>query len=116
MKQSTNNVSSSDEYSEVLSSIRHYSNMRFACLTLFSAITGGLFGAEFGNTVSGASDTQYWLSIWPRAGILASYVFLTLECCVTSFIVTFFAHARKINPTGHFTDTHFWARRISRTI
>lgn len=109
-------MASNSEYAEILTSLRHYSNLRFASLTLFSAITGGLFSAAFGTGVDDQVLRDQMRFFWPCVGVLASIIFFLLECCVTSFVVSFRKYADEINPTGHFNRTPSWARHLARHI
>jgi hypothetical protein len=109
-------VTVATEYCEVLSSIRHYSNLRFASLTLFSAVTAGLFGAAFGPVVIDPDLRERMRVVWPVVGMLASTLFLVLECCVTAFVVAFRRRVRDLYPNTHFEGSPQWARVIARNM
>jgi hypothetical protein len=67
------------EYSEVNNNRRHYSNLRFAVLSVFFAVLGGLVSVAFG-IVEIKSPTSPDIAFWARgAGLLITFVFFSFE-------------------------------------
>ena len=104
------------EYSEILTSLRHYSNIRFAVLTLFSAINGALFSATFGTSVEDTTLRAQLHHMWPSVGVVTGVVFFLMVCCITSFVITFRRRASEIFSECHFNQTPLWSRRLARYI
>jgi hypothetical protein len=102
------------EYSEVLTSLRHYSNPRFASLTLFSAITAGLFTAAFGTTMGIQNSLLRAQAhiIWPVIGIVVRALFLTIEFCISEYIRTCRYVITELHPNGHIARMPLWSRMI----
>ncbi|NOT50154.1 MAG: hypothetical protein HOP10_02645 [Chitinophagaceae bacterium] len=71
------NLNLRQEYTEVNQNLRHYGNMRFAQLTIFIALTGGLITLVFTKL---SSALQFNLKISLEAmGIFTAGVFLLME-------------------------------------
>jgi len=66
----------SDEYLDVSANLRHYGSMRFALLTLFLAIIGGLLVSVFGDQVQPPVAVRTILRV---GGALSSVAFLVME-------------------------------------
>ena len=62
------------EYTEVNNNLRHYSNLRFAQLTIFLALTGGLIAITFSKDISNKLKT-----LFEATGIFISLMFLLIE-------------------------------------
>jgi len=65
-----------DEYKEVSANMRQYGNMRFAQLTLFIAMTGGLLAALFTSNPPLSSLARFLLKI---GGLIITVVFWIME-------------------------------------
>jgi hypothetical protein len=80
------------EYREIASTFRHYSNLRFAVLTLASGATAGLLACAFGNALPNASaDIRWYFRV---AGVLATSCFLAVEICILNYIRELFQMGR----------------------
>lgn len=67
------------EYSEANNNRRHYSNLRFAVLSVFFAVLGGVVSVAFG-IVEIKSPTSTDIAWWARiAGLLFTVVFFSFE-------------------------------------
>src|SRR5918911_4054102 len=67
------------EYSEANSNIRHYSSLRFAILTVYFAVLGGLIAVAFG-FFENKTENLLYLKLWGRiGGLITTYLFLVLE-------------------------------------
>lgn len=75
-----------EEYKDLSENMRHYANMRFAQLTIFVAITGGL-AAWFDNARS-ASDPDVMIVI-AVVGTFIALVFLVMETRSASYWLHF---------------------------
>lgn len=75
-----------EEYRECSSNIRHYSTLRFHCLTVFAAINAGLLAAN--------EYTDTWAM--PLAGIAVSGVLLFAEIQINRYISLFQSEAAAI--------------------
>jgi hypothetical protein len=71
---STDNLK--DEYLDASANMRYYGNARFAILTLFIAITAGLFTAIFGDQVHLAATLKAFLKL---GGVLLAIAFCIME-------------------------------------
>lgn len=74
-----------DKYQETMANIRHYSNLRFAMLTVFVAITGGLLAAHYSDSIK-VSTTLFGMNLIRVAGIWISIVFLTFELALNVYL------------------------------
>lgn len=75
------------EYKEALASIRHYSNVRFASLTVFLASTSGMFFAltRVGEDAQGVLLTPVIL----LSGLVVTCIFGSMDILVTAYISSF---------------------------
>ena len=97
------------EFSEALTTIRHYSNLRFAELSLFSAATGGLAALA----VSYASKGPIPLFV-VILGCILTVVFIGLELCVRTHINSFRTYVVERWPDSHYASTPKWSRIAPR--
>lgn len=84
----------SDKYSEAMASIRHYSNLRFAILTVFVAITGALVKHATSSECRIAStlcemDTIRVIGIW------VAVAFLIFEVALNYYVWGYSIMAKK---------------------
>jgi hypothetical protein len=93
------------EYSEALMSLRHYSNLRFAELSLFSAATGGLAALAYAHSSKGAIPLYVIL-----LGCCVSIVFIGLELSVRAYVRAFRRYIQQRWPDTHFATVPRWAR------
>lgn len=89
-----------DNYSEVMLSIRHYSNLRFAMLTVFVAATAALIAASFGTEVLPAADTTLRVA-FHFAGLVLTVAFFWLEVVLDSYLKAFSKVADALKRRGH---------------
>ena len=75
-----------EQYKECGNNLRHYSSLRFHCLTIFAAINAGLLAA------TGYADT--W--VIPVAGAAASTVLLFAEVQINRYVSLFQNEAASI--------------------
>lgn len=73
------------EYQETMANIRHYSNLRFAMLTVFVAITGGLLAAHYSESIT-VDSTVFGMNIIRVAGIWISIVFFIFEVALNIYL------------------------------
>ena len=100
-----------NEYAETLATIRHYSNLRFVVLTLFSVVTAGLFTAAFGTTVDNPILRARTQIILPAVGLVASFLFLVLEVSIDQYILTCRRMINEFWPQTHISRMSLWSRR-----
>lgn len=67
------------EYSEIAIGLRHYSSLRFAILTVFFALIGGLATIYFGEIKSISQGNQFVLVATQIGGLVVTYVFYVFE-------------------------------------
>lgn len=73
------------QYQEVMANIRHYSNLRFAMLTVFVAITGGLLTTSYTTGIK-IDTTLFGMNIIRIAGLWISLVFLIFEVALDIYL------------------------------
>lgn len=82
------------EYGELCLTLRHYSALRFAILTVFFAVTGGLTALAFG---SGSQQPGQFLSIAVAiGGLLSVFVFWTFETRLIAYMHYFEGRAAEL--------------------
>jgi hypothetical protein len=95
------------EYSEALLSLRHYSNLRFAEMSLFSATTGALAALAYAHSSRGPIPLYVIL-----LGCCVSVVFIGLELSVRAYIRAFRRYILQRWPDTHFAAIPRWARDV----
>ncbi len=65
-----------DEYKELMELLRHYGNVRFATLTLFSAVVAGLLAISYGSSTNVPKTIKLFLEV---GGLIATIVFWIME-------------------------------------
>ncbi len=70
------------KFAELMHSARHYSNLRFAMLTIFLAISGALLSRVIGDT----PQPTVWIDVVRWAGVLSALVFLVLEIVLNVYL------------------------------
>jgi membrane associated rhomboid family serine protease len=93
-----------EEYLDASNNMRHYGNMRFALLTLFSALTAGVITVLFkdGNPVSGLYTTALKL-----IGFVVTVAFFIMELRATEMFNHYCTRAKELDQmlgsTQHIT-------------
>lgn len=77
-----NEPSKTDILQELMSGIRHYSNLRFAIFTVFFAITGGVLNTFFDCAFSAKNTELLWL--FRMGGMLVTIAFWIFEAALDS--------------------------------
>ena len=81
-----------DEYHELCENMRHYGNMRFAQLTLFTALTAGLLGAA-----ASPPDDMPWLRLLLAvAGAVSALAFWVMELRSSEYWRSFHDRAKEL--------------------
>ncbi|MBY6109936.1 hypothetical protein NFG57_15020 [Halomonas sp. H10-59] len=75
-----------EEYRELLASLRHYGNIRFAMLALFSTATAAIIGLNRGDASPTAGDASLSTLLYELIPIVASWVFLRLNVQLSEYI------------------------------
>ena len=83
-----------DELKELGSQIRHYSNLRFAILTVFFAFLGGAI--TIGTSLQQQSVNEFYIISVKIAGLLGTIVFWYFEWRLASFLENYEARADEI--------------------
>jgi hypothetical protein len=78
------------KYQETMANIRHYSNVRFAMLTVFVAITGGLLSVAYSPTIT-VSTTLWSVNLLNLAGMWVALVFLVFELALNIYLAGLWA-------------------------
>lgn len=92
-----------EEYREVLTSLRHYSSLRFAIAGVFIGITGFLVAALYGkNVLQAPPELGHAIRVF---GLVTALVFWWIEFTLDGYLTAFGAVALRLRP-----DTH-WAAR-----
>jgi hypothetical protein len=75
------------QYTEILTEIRHYSNLRFAIFTLFFAVSGALLSAAFGFfEIKGSVTARQVQSFMRPGGLLVTLLFFLYELRIQALI------------------------------
>ncbi len=91
------------EYGEVLASLRHYSNLRYAILGVFIAITGFLIAALYGKEpLQAPPQVGYAIRMF---GLIAALAFGWIEVTLNGYLTAFGKAALRLRPDSH------WALR-----
>lgn len=80
-------------YKDISENLRHYGNMRFAQLTLFFIITGGLFTAAFNERFEISSYGELFIYV---AGIISTLVIWIMETSSTNYWCHYKEQAKNI--------------------
>lgn len=94
-----------DDYAEVMASIRHYSTLRFAMLTVFVAISGGLLSVLYSDTAPAPL-----IRLAPLLGVAAALIFGWLEITLDKYLSAFGKVADALKPDGH------WRQRPHKAV
>ena len=81
-----------DEYSEANQYLRHYSNLRFAAISVFFFVIGGIATFAFDNN----QHTQYAITVARFAGLLSTLVFWSFEERISQSYIHFNRTASEI--------------------
>jgi hypothetical protein len=99
------------EYSELNQNFRHYSALRFAILTVFFAVTGGLASVAFGFAQNVPPTISFAAKI---GGFLISIMFFMFEIILQSYLHHFGNTFRKLEKSLGYS--HMSTRPHSRII
>src|SRR3982750_4837427 len=97
-----------EEYTQLNEAIRHYHNQRFAQLTLWLAITGGLFSVLFGQSYKASLIGTLALKL---IGIIASVAFWLMDQRMVDHWRYFWKRLQDIEPELGF---RMWLDRPKR--
>src|SRR5574338_553269 len=87
------------EYEQVSSSLRHYSNLRYAILTVFIALSAGLIATVHGkDAVSLKPQVVLALQIF---GLVSSLAFWWIEFILDGYLTEFRNFVRDNYPSSH---------------
>lgn len=100
-----------EEYRDASTNLRHYSNLRFAQLTIFMASTGGLIIAI---ARAGPSSVLFVTTILPFLGVVLVIVFTILELRLYRYWKGIFCEAKKLETTLEFAQ--YRTRKRSKII
>ena len=101
------------KYQEVMANIRHYSNLRFAMLTVFVAITGALLGVSYSDAIT-IETTVFSINIIKFAGIWVSLVFFIFEVALNIYLAGMWGEIG--NTTASYRSSCLkWSVRIAAT-
>lgn len=94
-------ISAYEEYKEAMQSIRHYSQLRFTQLTVYSAINAALIYTVFQSKIV-QTGTGYRIVLC-LVGLAFALVFLTVEIALDSYKCSSIPIVEKLNPNGHWS-------------
>jgi len=80
------------KYQETMALIRHYSALRFAMLTVFTVITGGLLSAAHSPALQ-IDENIFCINVIRFAGIWISLVFLIFEIALNVYLAGLWSEA-----------------------
>lgn len=101
-------VDTATEYSETLTSLRHYSNLRFAIFSVFAGITAALLAAVYGRDTPLSGRVDIALRLF---GVLVTASFWWIEFTLDGYITAFARKAAVLNPRSHLMDRPSLRRR-----
>lgn len=94
-----------DEYKEAMISIRHYSNLRFAILTVFSSLMLLVFKFIFNLILNDTNISDISITLIKPFicifGFVLTTIFLYLERVLNSYMVAYEEFAKKIRKISH---------------
>ncbi|WP_162085244.1 hypothetical protein [Sulfuriferula nivalis] len=99
-----------EEYKEVGANLRQYGNMRFAQLTLFVAVTGGLLAANFSKDIGLSACQKLAVAFF---GLLISMAFWVMEERSTDWWNRYYKRAEQIELE---LGMHQYLHRKNRSI
>ncbi len=103
-------VEAKDEYAEVMANIRHYSNLRFAIVGVFIAITGALIAALFGKeALVGPPEIGMALRVF---GLITTATFWWIEFTLNGYLTAFGEAAKKLHPGSHWNQRPSLRRQL----
>jgi len=101
-----------DEYEHVLESIRHYSNLRFANLTVFTGSVFAVAYAALGNSVITGKSPSLRIAL-KFGGIILTTVFGVLELSFGRYMHAFGLRATELKPKTHWALRPHYLRHLS---
>jgi len=94
-----------DEYKEAMISIRHYSNLRFAILTVFSSLMLLAFKFIFNLILNDTNISDISITLIKPFicvfGFVVTTIFLYIERVLNSYMVAYEEFAKKIRKISH---------------
>jgi hypothetical protein len=90
-----------DEYMDASSNVRHWSTLRFAQLTIYIALMGGLLNLIFGKSGSLSSQAGILIKV---AGLLLTLLFWNLQERTMLFWYNFVRRAAELEETLGFNQ------------
>lgn len=99
-KNSTDKNSIRHEYLDASANVRHHGNLRFAQLTLFSALTGGLLSIMFGQKAQPA----LLKGVLESLGIVLSICFFVIEYRTTAYWYHYRNRAAELEKSLQYTQ------------
>lgn len=101
-------VSDDTKYAETMSTIRHYSALRFAMLTIFMAVTGALASALLDEEIQ--KQFRYEVARW--AGFWVAVCFLVFELALNGYLSKLWDRADALIGTSSDGFRPLWKRRF----
>ncbi len=95
------------DYQETLASLRHYSALRFAMLTVFSAATAALVRAF---VIPDFATNREAIRL---AGLVLTGIFFYLEVALDSLMSSYGAYAREAKTKSHLAQRNWFAGAVN---
>jgi hypothetical protein len=90
------------EYVEIITSLRHYSNLRFAVLSVFYGVTAGLIVGALGfPVVEGMKMSAATTLLLKILGVFVTVALYLYDFMIDGYQVAFRKHLKKIWPESH---------------
>ncbi|MGM0857306.1 MAG: hypothetical protein ACQEW0_09480 [Pseudomonadota bacterium] len=102
------------EYQETMATIRHYSNLRFALMTVFVTATAGLFALIF--MTPAVSRGGFLTFLFKALALLLTALFWRLEVHLASYLFCLGQYIRKWEPSHYLILPDHGKQFISKLI
>lgn len=104
----------SNEYQEAMATVRHYSNLRFALMTVFVTATAGLFALIF--TSPAGTQCEFLSFLFKTLALLLTALFWRLEVHLASYLFCLGQYIQQWKSSHYLVLPDHGKRYISKLI
>ena len=103
-------VDANTEYQQASETIRHYSSLRYAILTVYVAINAAIISAAY---VNSATETSAFIGLWLRIfGVAAALSFLFIELTLDRYLSGIGKKIEESWPSSHWCERPKLSRKL----